>query len=340
MKPCGVPSRARGAGDDRVEQASLSRRGPAGRARSRRARAGTGRRGRRPAAPARVAGLDEVQRAVCDRDELVLGASVVREAGDAGADRHGRTDDRARPIRDGPADPVGDLVGDDTVGAGQDRRELVAAVAIEPVAVAGRRGSSPGRRPSAAHRPPDGPCVSLKALNASRSSISTANGRPAVHGVAQLALERTVVAQPGQGVLLRPHLDGAVGLRVLEGDRRLAGEQLGELELVGAERGRARPSGRCSACRSPRPPRAAGTTIIDSGSNGVPGTWTERGSRWAWLDRTASRWSMTQPVRPLPIGPSSARIISAKSSRAMTARRIAGAAPRGRSSASRTARSP
>ena len=44
----------------------------------------------------------------------------------------------------------------------------------------------------------------------------------------------------------------------------------------------------------------SGTTIIDSGSNGVPGTWTERGSRCASLARTASPWSMTQPVMPGP----------------------------------------
>ena len=42
----------------------------------------------------------------------------------------------------------------------------------------------------------------------------------------------------------------------------------------------------------------SGTTIIASGSNGVPGTWTERGWRCAWLARTASPWSTTQPLIP------------------------------------------
>ncbi len=50
--------------------------------------------------------------------------------------------------------------------------------------------------------------------------------------LAQLALECTVVAQAGQGVELGPDLDGPVDLGVLEGDRGLAGEQLGQLELV------------------------------------------------------------------------------------------------------------
>ena len=36
------------------------------------------------------------------------------------------------------------------------------------------------------------------------------------------------------------------------------------------------------------PLMSSGTTIMDSGSNGVPGTWTERGSRWASFARTAS----------------------------------------------------
>ncbi len=67
----------------------------------------------------------------------------------------------------------------------------------------------------------------------------------------------------------------------------------------------------------------SGTTIINSGSNGVPGTWIERGSRWASLDRTASPRPMAQPVIPVSSGLSWARIWSAKASRAMIARRTA-----------------
>ena len=50
------------------------------------------------------------------------------------------------------------------------------------------------------------------------------------------------------------------------------------------------------------PSTNSGTTIIDSGSYGVPGIWIERGSRCASLDRTASPWSTTQPVSPDPSG--------------------------------------
>ncbi len=46
-----------------------------------------------------------------------------------------------------------------------------------------------------------------------------------------------MIAQAGQRVEVGADADGAVRLGVLERDRRLRGEQLGELELVGAERG-------------------------------------------------------------------------------------------------------
>ena len=49
---------------------------------------------------------------------------------------------------------------------------------------------------------------------------------------AELALERAVVAQAGQGVEVGADADRAMRLGVLEGDRGLAGEQLGQLELV------------------------------------------------------------------------------------------------------------
>ena len=45
-----------------------------------------------------------------------------------------------------------------------------------------------------------------------------------VDGSAELALERAVVAEPGQGVLVGAHADLAVGLGVLHRDRGLAGE--------------------------------------------------------------------------------------------------------------------
>ncbi len=46
----------------------------------------------------------------------------------------------------------------------------------------------------------------------------------------------------------------------------------------------------------------SGTMIMASGSLGVPGIWMERGSAIASLARTASPWSMTQPVMPGPNG--------------------------------------
>ena len=56
---------------------------------------------------------------------------------------------------------------------------------------------------------------------------------PGLHGLAELALEGAVVAQAGERVLLGPDADGAMGLGVLQRDRGLAREQLGQLELVG-----------------------------------------------------------------------------------------------------------
>ena len=139
----------------------------------------------------------------------------------------------------------------------------------------GPRSSSPARSPVSRASPAGWPRASLNGLNASRSIIRTANGRPPPPlstASLKLALERAVVAQPGQGVLLGPDADLAVRLRVLEGDRGLPGEQLGQLELVGREvRLRVRPSARCSACRSSRRGPCSGTTIIASGSTGVPG---------------------------------------------------------------------
>ena len=54
-------------------------------------------------------------------------------------------------------------------------------------------------------------------------------------GIPEIRLERSVVADAGEGVVLGPHADLAVGLGILERDRGLSGEQLGEVEFVGAE---------------------------------------------------------------------------------------------------------
>ena len=81
------------------------------------------------------------------------------------------------------------------------------------------------------------PSASLKLLKSSRSSISTANGAPVLDRLSELALERAVVAQPGQGILLGADADLAVRLGVLHRDRGLAGEELRQLVLVQAEVG-------------------------------------------------------------------------------------------------------
>jgi hypothetical protein len=57
------------------------------------------------------------------------------------------------------------------------------------------------------------------------------------HGVPQLPLERPVIAQPGERILVGPDPHGTMDLGVLQRDRGLTREQLGELELVGRERG-------------------------------------------------------------------------------------------------------
>ena len=139
----------------------------------------------------------------------------------------GRLGDRA-------PDPLGDLVGGEAVGARQDRGELVAAVAVERGRRRGSRRPSPRRSSTSSASPAGWPQRVVERLE--RVEIEHEDRerrpRPPLDRLAELALERAVVAQAGQRVLLGPHPDLAVGLGVLERDRRLAGEELGELELV------------------------------------------------------------------------------------------------------------
>ena len=69
------------------------------------------------------------------------------------------------------------------------------------------------------------------------------------------------------------------------------------------------------------PVTRSGHTIIDSGSSGVPGMFTTRGSKWASLASTASPLRIAQPVMPASSGLSWLRISSANRSRETTARR-------------------
>ena len=108
------------------------------------------------------------------------------------------------------------------VGAGQDGRELVAAVAVQPVAVAGRAAH---RRANDDEQAVPGRMAHRVVERLERVQVQHQDGERRgrrLHRLTELALEGTVVAQPGQGVLLGTDLDGAVRLRVLEGDRRLA----------------------------------------------------------------------------------------------------------------------
>ena len=176
--------------------------------------------------------LGQVHRRSASADEGVLGPPVVGVAGDADADRDGRSAGLRRQLGDGTSDPIRHLVGGLPIGAGQDRRELVAAVAIEAVAFAGGAGEGPGdgRQQGVAGRVAAGVVERLERVHVEHQDREgTAADRDRL---AELALERAVVAQTGQGVLLRPDPDRAVDLGVLEGDRGLAGEQLGQLELV------------------------------------------------------------------------------------------------------------
>ena len=232
MKPCGVPSRAVARVEDRLEQ-------PAGSCRSRSARAVSSSAaqvrivgalpGPRGAAP----GLARYSARSATRPARPWSA-VVREAGDADADRS-----TCGPpvvvgqLGDAAADPLGDLVGA-PVGARQDDGELVAAVAVGAIAGAGGRPHR-ARRPDeerVAGRVAAGVVERLEARRGPSSGPRTARPPTPARRLAELALEGAVVAQAGERVALGPDLDRAVGLGVLEGDRGLAGEQLGQLELV------------------------------------------------------------------------------------------------------------
>ena len=148
------------------------------------------------------------------------------------------------------------------VGAGQDQRELVAAVAEDVVAVApgARRSPRRSRRASVARLVAE---RVVDALKSSRSSMIRLNGSRVAGRRARAVLERAVVQQPGQVVGLGADLDRAVDLGVLQGDRDLGREQLDELELLLRE-ARAR-APRRSRVRTPVAPVAAAQRDARSG---------------------------------------------------------------------------
>ena len=195
------------------------------------------------AEPQAVGGLGEIERAVGDGDQLVLLAGVVGVERRAGADR----DERARTLgqsRDGGPDPVGDLADGAARDPGQQDRELVAAVAVDAVAVAQRVGHR--ERDPAQQRVALGMAVPVVVgLERVEVEHQQAERLLALDQQPELALEGAVVAQPGQRVVLGLGHDRAVRLGVPQRDRGLAREQLDELELVLREvRLAARPCGR------------------------------------------------------------------------------------------------
>ena len=124
------------------------------------------------------------------------------------------------------------------VGVGEDDHELVAAVAIQAVAGAGglAERARHGDQERVTGRVAAGVVERLEAVEVQHQHGERLARRRRLHDLPELALEGAVVAQAGQRVEVGPDLDGAVRLGVLQGDRGLAGEQLGQLELVGAER--------------------------------------------------------------------------------------------------------
>jgi hypothetical protein len=77
----------------------------------------------------------------------------------------------------------------------------------------------------------------VEALNESRSIISSGERLAGDDQRVEVALERAVIAQPRQRVEIGPRRHGDVRLGVLKSDRRLAGEELAQLELRFAEVG-------------------------------------------------------------------------------------------------------
>ena len=104
-----------------------------------------------PQRPAR--GFRQVDRTVGHADQRVLRHAVIGVAGHPTLIVTGGPS-IARTVGDGAPDAFGHVVGGLAVGTGKDGRELVAAVAIQAIAVARGRGHRLGdRRPAARRRP-------------------------------------------------------------------------------------------------------------------------------------------------------------------------------------------
>ena len=116
-------------------------------------------------------------------------ALIVTTGRESGVEPGGRLGARA----DDAADPFGDLVRDDPVGAGEDGREFVAAVSIEAVAVA--RGG--GHGPRDVHEQGVSRGVAqrvVEALEVVEIEHQHRERRALLDRLSELALERSVVA--------------------------------------------------------------------------------------------------------------------------------------------------
>ena len=177
--------------------------------------------------------LGDVERGIGRLDQGVLGEPVVRVAGNPDADRYARPVARRPEGSDGSADAFRDVAGTSPARVGEQDRELVAAVPIDAVTATRGRLDRSRDIPEqlVARRVAKGVVVDLEAVQ-----VHHQDGEgPAFGGLdlrSQLALERAVIEEAGQGVVLGLDLDDAVRLRVAEGDRGLRGKQLRQLEFI------------------------------------------------------------------------------------------------------------
>ena len=179
--------------------------------------------------------LGEVQRPVGVGHEGVLVGGVLRVVRDADAHRHRRPEGLRQP-GDGGAHPLADLPCPGIVRLRQQDGELVTAVAVDAILVADRLAHrirhpvQQGIARGVAMRV----VVGLERVEVQHEERER---HAAFDELVELALERAVVAEPGQRVVLGLRDHRAVGLGVAQRDRRLRREQLDELELVAREVG-------------------------------------------------------------------------------------------------------
>ena len=241
----------------------------------------------RPVRDPPVAGLNLVQRSIRDRDELVLRPAVLREAGETGADR-------TRPGESPASSPAvaSALRADDAAGSVRRPRarrcgrrpgrivgEFVAAVSIEAVAVARRRWPWIARCPRASASPAGWPSASLKALEVvevehqdrERPRRSRPPRRDRAGTIRGCAGRSGHPARRGPGPPRVPRRSACA----IEAWPAKSFVSSYSFRLKWASCSPIRPMFRVPIVS---PLTISGTTIMASGSLGVPGIWIERGS--------------------------------------------------------------